>query len=172
MELSDILKQEGWLELEEKVHRKSGMNASAFNREGIRIAGPIRNWANRLCPAIKAIDKGQSFICALAQMNMAALAEKSRQPVAEECDAGFLKITIPVFVQDKFIGSFSACGVLREGEEIDEFMISKTTGMEEDRIAELTKGIKAMPLAEAEELTTFMKEMVDSIVADFEKKHQ
>jgi ligand-binding sensor protein len=172
MELIDILAIEKWAALEEETYRKSGMHASAFNKEGIRIAGAIKNWANRLCPAIKATDKGQSFICAPAHMNMAAIAQRTRKPVAEEGDAGLLKIVIPIFVKDEFIGSFSACGLLREGEEIDTFMVHKTTDMEQDRIAELSNGIKTMTQDRVEEITAFMKQKVDEIVANFEKTRQ
>lgn len=168
MELKDILEKEKWLELENETYQKSGMNASAYNRAGVRIAGKVTNWANRICPAIKATDKGQAFICATGHMNMANMAQKTRHPVVEECDAGLIKIVIPVFVQDEFIGTFSACGLIPESSEIDTFLIHKTTDMEESKIEELSSDTGMISDDKIEDLKNFMNEKVDRIVADYE----
>jgi len=172
MKLTDILKKEKWLELENETYQKSGLNASAYNTEGVRVAGAIQNWANRICPAIKATDKGQTFICAVGHMNMANAAQKTKKPVAEECDAGLIKIVIPIFVKDEFIGSFSACGLLPEETEIDTFLINKTTDIDENKIAELSNDIGIISNNKIEEVTAFMKEKVEKVVADFEKSCQ
>ena len=81
---------------------------NVFDTKGYRIS-ELKNWANRLCPEIKATDKGQSFICAPAHMNIATLAMRSRQTVVEECDAGMLKLVVPIFANDEYIGAFGAC---------------------------------------------------------------
>ncbi|MBW1984136.1 MAG: hypothetical protein JRI53_05410 [Deltaproteobacteria bacterium] len=77
MELTDLAPLEKWISFEEEVAKRSGMDVNAFNREGIRIS-EFKHWANKLCPAIKATDKGQAFICAVAHMNLAALAARKR----------------------------------------------------------------------------------------------
>ena len=172
MELTDILEKEKWLELENETYQKSGMNASAYNIDGVRIAGAIQNWANRICQAIKATDKGQTFICAVGHMNMANAARKTKQPVVEECDAGLVKIVIPVFVKDEFIGTFSACGLLPEDTEIDTFLINKITDIDENKITGLSNDIGTISNSKLEEIMVFMKEEVRKIVADFEKSSQ
>jgi len=172
MELTDIFKKEKWLQLEDETYQKSGLNVSAFNTKGVRIAGTVKNWANRICPAIKSTDKGQAFICATAHVNMANAAQKTGKPVVEECDAGLIKIVIPVFVKDEFIGTFSACGLLTENSEIDSFLINKTTEIEESKIDELCSDISTISNGKIEELTEFMKEKVDKIVADYEMSGQ
>ena len=58
--------------------------SNVFNTDGIRITNN-KVWVNRLCPAIKATDKGQSFICAVAHMNLANQAREEHRPVIEEC---------------------------------------------------------------------------------------
>ena len=60
------------------------------------------NIALRVCEYIKANDKGQSFICAVAHMNIAREAMETRTTVIEECDAGLVKLVNPVFVGDDF----------------------------------------------------------------------
>jgi len=37
-------------------------------------------------------------------MNIAAQAMRSRETVIEECDAGMIKLVVPIFLEDEFIG--------------------------------------------------------------------
>ena len=75
MKLLDILPAENWIELEKEINKRSGLNASVFDAEGIRITD-FKKWANRLCPVVKANEKGQSYICAVAHQNAANQAKK------------------------------------------------------------------------------------------------
>jgi ligand-binding sensor protein len=79
------------------------LDANVFNVTGYRIS-ECKNWANKLCPEIKATDKGQSFICAPAHMNIAIMAMKTRQTVIEECDAGLVKLVVPFFSPKNSLG--------------------------------------------------------------------
>ena len=145
MKLTDIAPEETWVALEEEINKRSGLDANVFNVEGYRIS-ECKNWANKLCPAIKATDKGQSFICAPAHMNIAAQAMRTRKTVIEECDAGLVKMVVPVFIADKFIGAIGACGFLLDDGEIDIFLINKMTGMGIGRgaAANITERIEKM----------------------------
>ena len=100
MELTDIQTLEEWENLEKEIFERSGLDASIFNTDGIRITD-YKEWVNRLCPVIKDNDKGQSFICAVAHMNLAAIAKNTKDHVIEECDAGLVKILVPIFVNDE-----------------------------------------------------------------------
>lgn len=60
MKLSDVAPLAKWLELEQKINEYSGLNASVFDVAGMRITD-FKRWANRLCPLIKADQKGQSY---------------------------------------------------------------------------------------------------------------
>ena len=114
MKLTDLLPLNEWVELERDITARFGPSGNIFDTEGIRITD-YRNWANRLCPVIKANDKGQSFICAVAHQNLAAQAKQSRKPIIEECDAGIAKIVVPIIVEGEFIGAACGCGCLLEG---------------------------------------------------------
>ena len=100
MKLTDLAPLETWRDLEQRINERSGMNASVFNAEGIRITDFVK-WANSLCPEIKATEKGQSYICSVAHQNLATQAVKSRKPVIDTCDAGMLKLVVPIFVNGK-----------------------------------------------------------------------
>ena len=167
MELTDLLPLEKWVELEKEINRRSGLGASVFNTKGIRITD-FKKWPNRLCPVIKANEKGQSFICAVAHMNMTAQAKKTRKPVMEECDAGILKIVVPIFVKDEFVGTAGGCGRLPAGGEVDAFMINKTIGIDKKEIEGLVDDMGSMTTEEAQECADFIETEIKQIVEAFE----
>lgn len=170
MELLDLCPLETWKSLEDDIRNRSGLNAAAFSIEGMRLIPPA-TWPNRLCPEIKANPKGQSFICATAHMNIAKMAQKKGKPVIEECDAGMLKLAVPVFVNEEFLGTVSGCGLLLDDGEVDTFLVEKITGMEEATLKELAVGIPAMSMDSAQSISRFIVEQVDQIVKTYQEKN-
>lgn len=164
MELTDILPLEKWKDIEQKISDKFGLDVNVFNIEGYRITD-FKHWANALCPAIKDTDKGQSFICAVAHMNLAAMAGNAKRPVIEECDAGLAKIVVPVMVDDRFIGAVGACGVLLDDGEADDFLINKITEIQEERIQELAQSITSISTERAEEVAAYIQTILDDILS-------
>lgn len=169
MELLDLCPLETWKSLEHDIHKRSGLNASVFNLEGIRVI-PTEQWPNRLCPEIKANPKGQSFICATAHMNIALLSKSSQAPVIEECDAGLIKLVVPIFVGEEFIGSVSGCGMLLDEGEVDTFLVHKTTDMDEAVLEDLSKDLPVISMEKAQELSRFITEAVEGIVTRYMEK--
>ena len=169
MDLKDLLPVDKWVELEAKINRRSGLNATVFDVNHSRVTD-FKKWANNLCPVIKANEKGQTFICATAQRNIAAMALKTRKPVVEECDAGMVKIVVPILVKGEFLGSVSGCGLLKTGEgKVESFLVNKTTGIEEEEIKHLSKEIGQISMEDAEALGTFIAGEVQKIVESFER---
>lgn len=169
MKLTDLMPLEKWKAFEKEVAEKYNVNASLFDTAGIRITD-YKHWANSLCPEIKATDKGQSFICAVAHMNIAAQAVAAHAPLIEECDGGFIKMVVPIFVEDEFVGSFSTCGYIREDGEVDTFLVNKITGIDEERIKTLSKDTASLPTVRIEEIKNYLATKIDEIVADFKKR--
>jgi ligand-binding sensor protein len=165
MKLTDLAPEEAWVELEEEINKRSGLDANVFSVKGYRIS-ECKNWANKLCPAIKATDKGQSFICAPAHMNIAAQAMRTKKTVIEECDAGMVKMVVPVFVADEFIGAIGACGFLLDDGEIDSFLINKMTDIDEEEIERLSQGIPAITTAKAESLSNYITGQIEKILSN------
>ena len=164
MKLTDIWPVEKWVSFEQHIHDISGLDANVFNTDGIRITDH-KIWVNRLCPAIKATDKGQSFICAVAHMNIAAQAMQTREPVIEECDAGLVKLVVPIFHHDEFIGAIGACGLLTEDGEVDTFLINKTTDLQESLIESLSDDIKIIHRENAGALARHIQEELQKILS-------
>ncbi len=164
MELTDLLPLEKWAELENEIHTRSGLESNVFNTEGIRITDN-KVWVNRLCPAIKATDKGQAFICAVAHMNLANQAKEEQRAVIEECDAGLMKIVVPIFVDGEFIGAVGACGLLPAEGEVDSFLVNKITEIDEDTVEELCEDLSVIETNSAEEVAQFIWERIQTVVA-------
>ena len=169
MELTDLLPLENWKELEKEITRRSGLDANIFNIDGIRITD-YKNWANRLCPAIKATDKGQSYICAVAHMNLSIQAKQTQKSLVEECDAGLVKIIVPIFMKDEFFGAVSACGFLLDDGEVDSFLVNMTTGIDEEDIERLASDIGTISTERAGTVVSYIEEEISKIISKFEKK--
>jgi len=163
MKLTDIAPLETWRGLEQRINDRSGLNASVFNVEGLRITDFVK-WANSLCPEIKGTEKGQSYICSVAHQNLAAQAAKSGKPVIETCDAGMLKLVVPIFFNGNFLGVAGGCGCLEQKEGIDTFMINKTTGINEEKLARLSEDIPFMTRDEAVSLADYIENEIDRII--------
>jgi ligand-binding sensor protein len=170
MQLTDLAPLERWIELEKDIHQKSGLDVNVFDTKGYRIS-ELKNWANQLCPAIKATDKGQSFICAPAHMNIATLAMRSQQPVIEECDAGMLKLVVPIFANAAFVGAVGACGYLLDDGEIDAFLVNKMTDISEDKIESLTTDVPTITTAKAKALGQYIVNQIEEIIS-VEQRHR
>jgi ligand-binding sensor protein len=169
MELTDLLPLEKWKELEKEITRRSLLDANIFNIDGIRITD-YKNWANKLCPAIKATDKGQSYICAVAHMNLSAQAKQTQESLVEECDAGLVKIIVPIFMKDEFLGAVGACGFLLDGGEVDSFLVNMTTGMDEGEVERLSADIETISIEKARAILSLIEEEISEIIRKFEKK--
>jgi ligand-binding sensor protein len=167
MKLTDIAPLDKWLELEQKINERTGLNASVFNDDGIRITN-FKRWANKLCPVIKADEKGQNYICAVAHQNIAAEAQRSHQPVIAECDAGLMKMVVPIFVNDEFLGVAGGCGYIMENGEVDTFMVNKTIGIADEKLKNLLDDIPVMTPDEAQSHTGFIQNEVDQILKAYE----
>ncbi len=140
MELTDLLSIDAWTALEKRIHSETGLDCNIFNTDGYRITG-FKEWVNRICPVIKDSDRGQSYICAVAHMNLAAMADKQKKTIIEECDAGMVKLVVPVLYDNTFLGAFGACGLLMDDGEVDTFMVNRTIGLDETEIERLSNDI-------------------------------
>jgi len=168
MTLTDILPVEIWGTIETEANKKFGLNASVFDAAGKRVTTQT-NGENRLCRAIGESADGQIHICARSHQNISGRARIGAAPVVGECDAGFIKISVPIFVEDEFMGSFGGCGLLPEGEEIDTFYIGKITGMAEAEIEEMGKDIKTISRVKSEEVATFLAGAVRGVFVQAQK---
>ena len=169
MKLVDIVPVEMWIHLEKAINRRSGLNASVFDTAGIRITD-FKKWANMLCPVVKANNKGQSFICAIAHQNAANQSRQTKRPAIVECDAGLVKYVVPIFVDEVFLGVAGGCGLLLRDREVEVFLIHKITGIDSKDIEILSRSIDTIELSKLNSVLAFTQEEIDRILQDFEKR--
>lgn len=167
MKLTEIAPVDKWIELERKINVRSGLNASVFDVDGVRIT-EFKRWANKLCPVIKADEKGQSYICAVAHQNIAARAERTRQPVISECDAGLMKLVVPIFFKGEFLGVAGGCGYVLGNGEIDSFMVNKTVGIAKEKLKDLAEDVPVMTIEQAESITEFIRLELEHVLEEYE----
>lgn len=169
MELIDILPKEGWRQLEQNLFSQFQLNCTVYNSSGVGITGKPQ-WCNRLCPEIKANKNSLASICAPGNQYFMAQAKATRKPVIEECDAGLIKIAVPIFVGDEFLGTAGGCGQLPVGGEVEIFLIEKTTGLSEDEISSLCEGINTMTREKAETMAAYIQEQLSQYVDDYQSQ--
>ena len=164
MELTDILSKDEWEAFEKELYDRFHINCTVYNVEGIGVTGKP-NWCNKLCPEIKANKDSLAAICAPGNQNFMAQAKNSRKAVIGECDAGLMKIAVPIFKDDEFMGTAGGCGLLPVGGEIETFMIEKTAGLSEAEIAALSDGIGTMSEETANEMADYIEKRLNEFMA-------
>jgi ligand-binding sensor protein len=167
MNLTELAPLARWRELEQAVHQRFGLDVNVFDVKGYRISD-FKAWANRLCPEIKATKAGQSFICAPAHMNIAGMAMRTKKTVTEECDAGLLKMVVPIFANDEFIGAVGACGVILDQGEVDAFLVNKVTEIDDNQIEALSQGLPSVTTQKVQAAGHYIEEQIALIIGEFE----
>ncbi len=170
MTLLDICPMETWEALETELYEKFNLQGSVFNPEGVRITS-VKNFSNPLCPAIKSLEKGQTFICSAAHMNMTALVKQSRAPLVEECDAGLTKLVVPIFYKEEFVGVAGGCGLLRQGESVDSFAVSKIADMDEEQVKQLGSDVPPISEDTLSQAVDFIRERIEQILLSCKERH-
>ncbi len=165
MQMTDLLSPEEWKELEQELHRYTGLDTNVYDRDGFTFTG-LKQWANRVCPEIKSHPDALQSVCSVAHQNLAQIAENTREPVVEECDIGLMKIVVPVIADGEFLGAVGACGHLLEGSELETFLMHKLTGLDESRIQELAEDLPQISESQAMTLAREMEQRVQSILSD------
>ncbi len=169
MELTDLCPLETWENLEKELFEKFNFQGSVFTPDGVRITD-VKNFNNQLCPAIKASEKGQTYICSAAHMNMTAMAKNLGKPVVEECDAGLTKLVVPIFFENKFLGVAGGCGLLSEGNDVDTFAVTKIAEMDESLVTELAGSVPRISDDLIATVSTFIQDRVAQILASCDQK--
>jgi ligand-binding sensor protein len=135
MELTDYMAVDDWVALQNELHERYGLNADVMNKDGVRLAG--NTWGNTLCKAIREDEKGFGAICATAGQAFKQKLQMGREPFCGECDAGMMRICVPVLKDGELIGAVGGCGLMPEGGEIEEEAIDMMSDINAGAISRL-----------------------------------
>lgn len=158
MELTDIMPIEKWKQLVEEINTRFGFNGTAYYINNTVLVKSDA-WANKICPAIKAGDS--RVVCATAQQRASQKAQEEKVTVIEECDVGFTKFVIPIFVDNKFTGMIGGCGCLSGETEIDTFYVSKLLNKEKEGIDDLLNPMRHISKDELKEAISYVQGQID-----------
>jgi ligand-binding sensor protein len=139
MKLTDMVSLEEWITIEDEMVERTGLCAGVLDTEHVRLTDNVK-WSNGLCPKIKGDPKSKAQVCSVSQAAMAQEAQRTGKPVVGECDAGFAKIVVPIFVNGEFAGTAGGCGQLFPEGEVETFLVSKVLGMPEDDVKKFPVG--------------------------------
>ncbi|KPK45095.1 MAG: hypothetical protein AMK74_04130 [Nitrospira bacterium SM23_35] len=167
MELTDLIPVESWRQLAEDVYKNFGFNSCIYNKDNLLIHSPV-GWANEVCPLIKAGDS--RVICATSQQNFSKKVFQSRTPVIDECEAGFSKFLVPIFINGEFLGSAGGCGCLIMDSKIDSFYISKALGKDEPEIRSLLNTVPRISQDKLAEALTYLQKHIDKLLNTANRK--
>jgi ligand-binding sensor protein len=109
-----------------------------------------------LCAAIRKNRTATTFVCSQTNTAMLAVVRKTRKPEIDLCEAGMIRIVVPVLQDGKLKGQVFACGLAAEDEELDSFLLAKQLDLPEQEVLELAK---STPFSSIEKL----KEPVDRL---------
>ena len=102
-------------------------------------------------------------------MNQNPLSESQgeRETVVDECDAGLMKFPVPIFVADEFLGTAGGCGLLRNEEQVDTYLVHRTTDLAEKVVEDLSENIATIPNDRLESAISYLEKKVAEIIIGF-----
>ena len=149
--LYDIKSKDEWQLLLDRFSQELGMPSAITDQKNAVLQ--VSGQRNPLCSKIRSIKAASSFICSQAQQFMAEAAKEKRRPIIDFGDAGMLKLVIPIFCQGDFAGTLTACGAHIGGEELEAFLIEKSTKLNEQEIEALIQQVPGGDLPKISEVT-------------------
>ncbi len=75
---------------------------------------------------------------------------------------------VPIFVGEEFLGVAGGCGLRFKNSRVDSFLIHKMTGIDIERIENLSRDIRVIADASVESVIKYIQEKIDWIRHDFE----
>ena len=103
-----------------------------------------------LCAAIRKNQAAATFICSLSNTAMLAVVRKTGRPEIDFCEAGLIRLVVPIVQDGRLMGQVFACGLAsEEEEELNSFVIARQLNMSEQAVLDLAK---PTPFASMEQL--------------------
>ncbi|MCD4720369.1 MAG: PocR ligand-binding domain-containing protein [Desulfobacula sp.] len=165
MNLTDIISIEKWEAFEKELYDRSGMNACVYDNQGNRITSYV-SWANEVCPTIKSYPEGIAAICAVANQYFTKETAETKQPLVDECDAGFAKFAVPIFYKHEFLGTVGGCGHILTDGEVGTFYIEKAIGENDLGLEKKIDTVKQISENEINKLVDFVQTYLKKILSE------
>ena len=143
----DLKTREKWEEILKRFAGDAKMTACLTDDTGKQLICAADRYP--LCAAVRESPDALMSICSQANTAMLAVLKKTLQPEIDVCDAGLIRVVVPIVREGKLVGQVTACGLASKDEELNSFLVSKEAAITEDKVLELAK---ATPSGSEEEL--------------------
>lgn len=143
----DIMSKKEWEGLLDRFARKINMAACLGDAKG----SPIQCRSDRypLCVAIRGNQETLTYICSQASATMSAVVMKTMKPELDYCQAGLMRVVVPIVGDGATIGQIFACGLASGEDEIDTSLLARQLGISEDEVRDM---VKSTPFGSEEEI--------------------
>jgi ligand-binding sensor protein len=148
----DLMSQEEWAGTLARVAGETKMTATLTDDKGNHI---LEEQGQRypLCLKIREKEASRTFICSQTNVAMLEEAKRTQKPLIDECEAGLVRMVVPICREGVLIGQVTACGLAaEEEEEIDPFLIAKQVGLSEGEVEDLATLTPAVSKADVERI--------------------
>jgi len=150
----DLKSRETCQELLDEMQSAIGVPTALLDPKNIILQASGRR--NELCREIRSRKKALPVICGQSQQFMAKMARTQKSAVVEICEAGMAKLVVPVFRNQNYLGSITACGCRLPETEIETYLVKKATGIVGDTIDEMAEKV---PFVQKEKLQKLAEDL-------------
>ena len=164
MELTSIASIDEWGKFEKEIHDRSGMNACVYNNQGNRITS-YAAFANEVCPLIKSSSQAVQAICSVVNQYFISELAKTKEPLVDACDAGFVKFAVPIVSEGAYLGSVVGCGHLLADAKIETFLIEKAIGKDNLNLEQKSNTVKTISANEVDEMIVFVQNYLANLLS-------
>jgi ligand-binding sensor protein len=154
----DLRSKEEWEGILDRVATDANMTACLMDEAGALLFCRYDRYP--LCAAIRANQDATTFICSQTNTVMLATVEKTRQPAVDFCEAGLIRLVVPILHGDEMVGQVTACGLAVKDEEPDAFLVAKQLGISEEEVLHLAE---STPFGSEDEVRQFCTRLFDEL---------
>ena len=150
MSVYDLNSRETWQELLDETQSALGMPTALLDPDNVILQSSGER--NELCREIRGGKESKPAICGQSQQFMAEMARNQKSSVVELCEAGMAKLVVPVFLDQNYLGSVTACGSMLPQTEVETYLVEKTTGIGGDAVAEMAGKVPSVKKEQLEKV--------------------
>jgi ligand-binding sensor protein len=137
----DLKTDEQWDEILDRFARETEMTACLTDETG--SLPRCRRDRYPLCEAIRDSQEATTFICSQTNTAMLAVVKVTLKPEIDRCEAGLIRLVVPLVRTSRLVGQVFACGLAPKDEELDPFLVARQLGISEERVLELARSTPA-----------------------------
>jgi ligand-binding sensor protein len=172
MKLQDLYSVEEWDKLLGSFKTVMGVAPITIDAAGNPVTSAC--FTCDACRMIKATAEGAKR-CKEGHQQMVAEAKLSRKAMVKFCHAKFLKVTIPIFNGDEFLGITGGCNIMPENAQVDDAFFHKLAseiGADGDELARAARKARkvARPIIEMQIQTLILRIRSKMVQIELAKK--